>query len=405
MMYSENILLKNIVPVKDRNVRFMLGGSCCALVVLLLLFDRWDLWRPRRALQPQRSSYVAKLMRLRRNGESFPRGRHAKEQMYSAFKSDVALARTARLDLRLPTRDEKQPTLRVMTFNVHFWRGSYGGDVDSNTHVNIDEILEIVQSTNADVLLLQEVAAPGLDEGQTAYVAGGDPGIDRLRKLGYRHVVVSDSPSVHRLPTDFPVYSGRLLRVAVLSRLPFRRAHSVALGRTRADGGCAFALIDLPQDGPTVGFVSTHLSVRCEPAKRKMEAEGILRALQNIQAEVSSARERVSSVAPTEDFLIGGDFNQAVEEDYSDDEWQAMAIDMKGAGIPLSDGVADAFKTAGWRRSFLEAGASPARFSAWNGSLVDFIWHNTGGKLRCVGTWELYTDASDHLPIVADYAY
>jgi|TARA_B110000259_G_C13677100_1_gene266741 hypothetical protein len=56
----------------------------------------------------------------------------------------------------------------------------------------------------------------------------------------------------------------------------------------------------------------------------------------------------------------------------------------------------------------------PPGTSAWSGALVDFVWHlrhpmgamgAQGAGLRCVGSWLVYTDASDHLPLVADYEY
>ena len=88
------------------------------------------------------------------------------------------------------------------------------------------------------------------------------------------------------------------------------------------------------------------------------------------------------------------------------------AQDMRVAGLPLSDGVAELMVQQGLRTSFEEAapGRPPPGSSAWSGALVDFLWHLRhvepgGGGLRCVGSWLVYTDASDHLPLVADYTY
>ena len=85
--------------------------------------------------------------------------------------------------------------------------------------------------------------------------------------------------------------------------------------------------------------------------------------------------------------------------------------DMRGAGLPLSDGVAELMVSAGLRHSFEETqpdGTKPPGSSAWSGGLVDFFWHlraGSGPGLRCVGSWLVYDDASDHLPLVADYVY
>ena len=87
------------------------------------------------------------------------------------------------------------------------------------------------------------------------------------------------------------------------------------------------------------------------------------------------------------------------------------AQDMRVAGLPLSDGVAELMVSAGLRHSFEETqpdGTKPPGSSAWSGGLVDFFWHlrpSSGPGLRCVGSWLVYDDASDHLPLVADYVY
>ena len=120
-------------------------------------------------------------------------------------------------------------------------------------------------------------------------------------------------------------------------------------------------------------------------------------------------------VPPLAGTLIGGDFNQPAARDYPHAEWAAMAADMQGAGLPLSDGVAELLVRSGLKHSFDEAAphAKPPGTSAWSGGLVDFVWHlpaaaeaaAASGHLRCVGSWLAYTDASDHLPLVADYAW
>jgi hypothetical protein len=42
--------------------------------------------------------------------------------------------------------------------------------------------------------------------------------------------------------------------------------------------------------------------------------------------------------------------------------------------------------------------------TAWNGATVDFLYRYKAAGLKAVGSWVYYTAASDHLPLVCDYA-
>ena len=81
----------------------------------------------------------------------------------------------------------------------------------------------------------------------------------------------------------------------------------------------------------------------------------------------------------------------------------------------------DASSTSSVHRDLRQPTATPGT-TAWNGATVDFVYRYkvpdpevtgaaaaTGGgtgaaALRCVGAWVYYTAASDHLPLVCDYA-
>ena len=81
----------------------------------------------------------------------------------------------------------------------------------------------------------------------------------------------------------------------------------------------------------------------------------------------------------------------------------------------------DASSTRGVLCDLRQPTATPGT-TAWNGATVDFVYRYkvadpeatgaaaaTGGgagaaALRCVGAWVYYTAASDHLPLVCDYA-
>ena len=136
----------------------------------------------------------------------------------------------------------------------------------------------------------------------------------------------------------------------------------------------------------------------------------------SVRHAATRSAAHIRAVAGT---IVAGDMNQASEEDYPPTEWEAMAADMRRAGLPLDDGVRATLRAAGFASSFDMCGASHApkpATSAWNGALVDGIHlraqqhdeaslHVPAVGMRCSGSWVFSTMASDHLPLVADFTF
>lgn len=333
------------------------------------------------------SSYTTHLVSLRRDGLPLPRGRSAVAAMQSAFFEDIR--RLAHLNQALAVQRglDSFRRLRVMSFNVHFFRRGCSGTCGPS---NAEDVLDIVARFQPDVLLLQEVPPASTVLGALAH------------KHGFAHQVCAGSPAVHILPDESKFGEearGKRLEVCVCSRLPFLQSGRAPLGETADDGFAAFGTVDLtgkdlggaspsPAVPETLTLYSTHLSVRCPGEKRLAETRRLLK----------DSEERKACI-------IAGDFNQPSELDYPPEQWGVMAEDMVGAGLPTDDGAATAMMAAGFRHAFdrVPVGRRPG-FSTWNGALVDFAWLRPGAtKLKVATAGLVYTDASDHLPLVVDY--
>ena len=399
------------------------------------------------------SSWTAELMAHKAAGRPLPSGRTVPPRMHAAFLADVAALLRADTNSLIPSRHRRvpantaaaassassaasssatasatasaaasatasaalpsslssrsplsplspPPALRVMTFNVHFYRAGYSKYV---TDWSAGKIVSLVGDLSPDVLLLQEVIPDGPGSFLSPNSAGnpslpnpidGDassltPVLDELaRKLGYVHRSVAAAPDAHVIPDDTEQYggaAGRRLHVAILSRLPLRDTAAVPL----VTGFAAHATIALrgkagdgeeeekqrterlgDQEEVLVSLYSTHLSVRCPPDTRRRE---VARIMEHADATASATR-----TGPVASVIIGGDFNQASEADYPAEEWAVIEADMRGAGLPPDDGVSTDLRAAGYAHSFEEARVPRPGFSAWNGALVDHVWHRRG---------------------------
>ena len=80
---------------------------------------------------------------------------------------------------------------------------------------------------------------------------------------------------------------------------------------------------------------------------------------------------------------------------------------MQRADLPLKDGVRELLRAAGFAHSFEAASMDRADWpplSAWNGALVDHLYVRArgGATVQVLNTGVYLSDASDHLPILAD---
>ena len=129
-----------------------------------------------------------------------------KEFMYTCFEQDVQHG--ARVEnVAIPTHQPGQTRrLRMVSFNVHFFRAGYSTVV---RHDASDEILDIIRSLNADLLLLQEV--PASEKTRLMH---------KLQAWGYEYAVAAPSAEVHTLPPDSAAYPNERLQAMLPSKQP-----------------------------------------------------------------------------------------------------------------------------------------------------------------------------------------
>lgn len=358
------------------------------------------------SMTPSASSFFAKIASSVADGSPPPQG---KQLMYQCFLDDVAASVPS--NAAIPKRNGTRPprTLRVMTFNVHFFQRGYSGEEhgDNRTCIN-----QIVGHLKPDVIFLQEVVAMDVscgDGGSTVVDAASIKAIFNPA-LGYNFATFALASDCHVLPDSVCCAPGQRLAVAIASRIPLQSCAPVALGGG-TNGNAASAVLKI-DEGLTLGLYTAHLSVRCANASTRRE---------EVCGVVAHAEEALAS-ARIDECLFGGDFNQPVCRDYEPEVWTCMVQDMESAGLPLSDGVAELLRDGGadaeagvWVTSFDDAESRTPPISAWNGTTVDYIYRRKkkNSTFTCTGSWIWYgggdssdlVPPSDHLPIVCDYTW
>jgi endonuclease/exonuclease/phosphatase family metal-dependent hydrolase len=232
--------------------------------------------------------------------------------------------------------------IRVLVYNIHAGKDAKGVD-------NLARVAELVRSTNADIVLLQEV----------------DRGTTRSGKV--------DQPDVLSKLTGFNIAFGKTLDyqggdygIAVLSRWPIRGDTLIRLPvnppQARSGGlyeprGALRATIEVP--GGSLEVVNTHIDASREDFYRRQEMTTILQ------------------LAAQRSTLVGGDLNA---------EPGSAVIEMI-RGSPVRD-------------AWAECGTGPGLSYPADKPVkrIDYLLVPSGW--RCVSGTVIETDASDHRPVL-----
>lgn len=237
-----------------------------------------------------------------------------------------------------PTPKEDVP-LRVMTYNIHH-------GADAADRMNLDRIAEVIRREDPDIVLLQEV----------------DRGVERSGRRDLLRELATLTGLEHAAFGKNIDHQGGDYGNGILSRYPIRREVNTWLDRVTPGErrGVLQTLIDVR--GRQVAVLSTHLDAS-NAAERLLSTGQLVEKILPLYAEYP--------------LVIGGDFNEVPE----------------GAIYPRYSAVlSDAWRTGDGPGHTVPVNIPRRR--------IDFIFHDR--RFAAVAARVPHSDASDHLPVVAD---
>jgi endonuclease/exonuclease/phosphatase family metal-dependent hydrolase len=246
---------------------------------------------------------------------------------------------------------QRTHTLRVLVFNIH--AGKDGGGRD-----NLADVAQLVRTTAADVVLLQEVDRGTNRSGK----------VDQLKAL-------SDATKYAVVFARSLDYDGGQYGIAALSKDGFVFNETVPLSvlpaQARAGGSHEprVALVATAiTDGGRLQLVNTHLDSSADESYRLQEVDGVLNAV----------RPRMSQATPV---MIAGDFNA--------EPASAVAQKLRAGGLR------DAWTECGQGDGFTYPADQPTK-------RIDYVFLT--GSLRCTAAQVIDTKISDHRPLLVTLA-
>lgn len=235
--------------------------------------------------------------------------------------------------------------VRILTFNIHAGK-------DATQQPNLERVAAVIDSTDADIVMLQEVD-------RRTQRAGGADHLAELEKLTGMFAAFAKSLD----------YQGGDYGIALLSRWPIDSAATVRLeveppqersGVSHEPRVALHAVVRTPS-GP-LHVLNTHIDAGGPATYRRQEVIGFLARIRN-------------HVPASEPVILGGDLN-------------ARPTTAEIAAVSLS--LSDAFATCGTGAGETFPASGPDR-------RIDYVFYR---QARCVNARVHPTQASDHRPLL-----
>jgi endonuclease/exonuclease/phosphatase family metal-dependent hydrolase len=241
---------------------------------------------------------------------------------------------------RAPTLSAKSVRLRVMTYNIHV-------GVGMDKRLDLARVAEVIKYERPDLVGLQEVDRGVERTGRRDEIA------ELARMVGMEYAF---APNLN--------FQGGWYGVAVLSHFPILATDHRRYANRREAERRGFIRAEVDAGGQRVNFVTTHLDYQHD-GERLFETGQLMRALEQV----------------TTPLIVVGDLNDEPSgSSYRlmltrfEDAWTESGADERGLTFPSDKAT----------------------------KRIDYVFFSKGSAVRAKRAWVPSTQASDHLPLVAD---
>jgi len=235
-------------------------------------------------------------------------------------------------------------TLRVMSYNIHHGEGLDG-------KVDLLRIAQLIKEQGADIVGLQEV----------------DKGVERTQRRDFPAELAALTGMTCAFSNNYHHQGGEYGN-AVLTKFPVKRSANLHYKMLRPGEQRGILQLVLDVRGREVVFMNTHIDYRPDDSERWSNTEEI---------------ESLARLYRGKPMIMTGDFNDTPESRVCrriaatfDDTW-ALVGQGEGWTIPVE---------------------KPRK-------RIDYLWISKDKFLLPLKVWVPRSDASDHLPVVAEFEF
>jgi len=269
--------------------------------------------------------------------------------------------------------------LRLLTWNIYEWRGLHG----TNSNIGVkNNILQVIEKLEPDFIGLQEVSFP-----QNIV----NIGVDETMKLNsiftgtkYKTAAICKAdPGFHAQLHNALMYKNEFN----LNILP--GGNFIELGHKR----CA-CVLETTIKGKKIVIITLHLDVN--------ESQKRIDNIKNLKIKLIDPLLKLN----VKNIVIMGDFNSYRKEDYNDTQESQLKSIKSGHGWPDIYEATAELESYGFEESFKKYNQEYPINTNKFGGRIDFIYvYKDWDFGKNVKAYTYYGDASDHIPIIVDFAY
>jgi len=263
-------------------------------------------------------------------------------RLISACVSGAAFCAAVLIGCSTHSMQTKPTTLRVMTYNIHHGEGLDG-------KVDLLRIAQLIQREGAEIVALQEV----------------DKGVARTARRDFPAELAALTGMTCVFSNNFSFQGGEYGN-AVLTRFPVLRATNTPFQMLRVGEQRGLMQLVLDIHGRELVFMNTHIDYRPDDAERMLNAGEI------------ETRIKLYAGRP---IILCGDFNATPES---------------RVGRRLSENFEDTWARVGQGDGFTIPASLPTK-------RIDYIWIAKDKLPEPLKIWVPKSEASDHLPVVAEF--
>lgn len=238
----------------------------------------------------------------------------------------------------------KPVTFRVMTYNIHHGEGLDG-------KVDLLRIAQLIKEQGADLVGLQEV----------------DKGVERTARRDLPAELAALTGMTCVFSNNFH-YQGGEYGNAVLTRFPVKRRANLHYQMLRPGEQRGLLQLVLDVRGRELVFLNTHIDFRSEDSERWSNVGEI---------------ENVTKLYPGKPIIMAGDFNDTPESRVC---------------RRLAETFHDTWKLIGQGDGWTIPAEKPRK-------RIDYLWISQDDRLKPLMAWVPSSEASDHLPVVAEFEW
>ncbi|MCW7553060.1 hypothetical protein NX722_10505 [Endozoicomonas gorgoniicola] len=297
----------------------------------------------------------------------------------------------------IPTHDKDGKTLRVVTYNVHFWQQA--GNEHFSTSENVaNELIKEMVAMNADVYLLQEVAfeqniihrlLKALNMSDNQYYFCPESG-------NFKNALPVGNLTLIRKKAKY-LYTSYYFYNPTVTGTDFLPHDGILTDTPSLQGRCAIINTIIP-DGTdqALQIVNIHLDHTDDSQHKTLQLEGTLKKI--------AADPYYPQIGT---LLIGGDLNTPMARQLPERKRLAITRDARSRNTTVDLHLLELLEQHGYTDSFDHACIAPPGATVWSLIRIDYLFlkpqnHNNA----CfTGQYLFHTLNSDHSALVFDIKF